>query len=74
LQFGQSIHQSDLYRLVQSVEGVRDAFVRMRRADDPETTVREDIFIGATELARLENESGDPAKGLVTGKGGFVDA
>jgi hypothetical protein len=79
LQFGQSIHLSDLYAAVQAVSGVRDAVVRrLRRPDqDPDpATVRDDIFIRPAELAVLKNDPLDAAKGLLTVNwqgGGFVD-
>src|SRR5262249_27602279 len=79
LQFGQSIHLSDLYAAVQAVAGVRDAVVkRLRRPDqDPAPdTVRDDIFIRPAELAILKNDPHDPAKGLLAvnwHEGGFVD-
>ncbi len=79
LQFGQSIHLSDLYRALQAVAGVRDAVVkRLRRPDqdaDP-ATVRDDIFIRPAELAVLKNDPNDAAKGLLTvnwHEGGFID-
>jgi hypothetical protein len=79
LQFGQSIHLSDLYAAVQAVPGVRGAVVTALRRLDLDTdpaTVREDIFIRPTELAVVGNDPGDPAKGTLTvtwREGGFVD-
>ena len=79
LQFGQSIHLSDLYQAIQAVDGVRDAVVKRLRRPDQDSdlaTVRDDIFIRPAELAVLKNDPSEAAKGLLTvnwHEGGFVD-
>lgn len=80
LGFGQSIHLSALYAVVQQIEGVADLRVStLRRMDldknDP-TVVRNDIFIRPTELAVIGNDASIPDHGMLTvqlGVGGFVD-
>jgi predicted phage baseplate assembly protein len=80
LTFGESIHLSAVYAAVHAVGGVRAARVtRLRRMDldagDP-TVVRDDILVGPTEIALIQGDPADPAKGALTvvlGSGGFVD-
>jgi predicted phage baseplate assembly protein len=80
LGFGQSIHLSTVYAVVQAVSGVRDARVTtLRRMDldaaDP-SKVRDDIFVRPTEIVVVQNDPNDPSKGRVIvtrGLGGFVD-
>ena len=80
LQFGESIHLSAVYAAVHAVAGVRDATItRLRRMDldagDP-TKVRDDIFVQPTEIAVIQDDPTDPARGrvaVVLGSGGFVD-
>jgi predicted phage baseplate assembly protein len=80
LQFGESIHLSAVYAAVHAVAGVRDATItRLRRMDldagDP-TKVRDDIFVQPTEIAVIQDDPTDPARGrvaVVLGGGGFVD-
>ena len=81
LQFGQNIHLSVLYSVVQGVEGVRDLrFNTFRRMDSDAgnpAMVRNDIFIRPTELAVIGNDAGTPDHGLLQvglGVGGFVDS
>jgi hypothetical protein len=81
LRFGQSIHLSVLYSVVQAIEGVRDLrFGRFRRMDSDNgqpNMVRNDIFIRPTELAVIGNDPGTPDHGLLKvdlGVGGFVDS
>jgi len=81
LQFGQNIHLSVLYAVVQGVEGVRDLrFSTFRRMDTDSgnpAMVRNDIFVRPTELAVIGNDAGTPDHGLLQvelGVGGFVDA
>jgi predicted phage baseplate assembly protein len=80
LRFGESIHLSAVYAAVHAVPGVRDAIVtRLRRMDldagDP-TKVRDDILVQPTEIAVIQDDPTDPARGrlaVVLGGGGFVD-
>jgi predicted phage baseplate assembly protein len=80
LQFGESIHLSAVYAAVHAVAGVREATItRLRRMDldagDP-TKVRDDIFVQPTEIAVIQHDPTDPARGrvaVVLGGGGFVD-
>ncbi len=82
LQFGQSIHLSAVYAVLQNVPGVSDALVTtLRRLDqdqDP-ATVRDDIFIRPTELAVIKNDPNDISNqfgkmAIHLGKGGFADS
>jgi hypothetical protein len=79
LQFGQSIHLSNLYAAVQAVPGVRGAVVTvLRRLDSAagSAAVPDAIFIRPTELAFVGNDPAEPAKGTLTvtwREGGFVD-
>jgi predicted phage baseplate assembly protein len=78
--FGESIHLSAVYAAVHAVAGVRDATIsRLRRMDldagDP-TRVREDILVQPTEIAVIQDDPTDPARGalvVVLGSGGFFD-
>jgi predicted phage baseplate assembly protein len=80
LEFGESIHLSAVYAAVHAVAGIRAARVtRLRRMDldagDP-SVVRDDIFVGPTEIALIQGDPADPARGalaVVLGSGGFVD-
>jgi predicted phage baseplate assembly protein len=80
LRFGQSIHLSAVYAAVHAVAGVRDAVVtRLRRMDldagDP-TRVRDDVLLQPTEIAVIQDDPADPARGrlvVALGGGGFVD-
>ncbi len=80
LEFGESIHLSAVYAAVHAVAGVRAATItRLRRMDtdarDP-TVVRHAIFVRPTEIAVIQGDPADPAKGalaVVLGSGGFVD-
>ena len=78
LEFGQSIHLSTLYALVQAVAGVKDAAITsLRRTGpspaDPPSTPPHDVFVGPTEIVIIDPT--DPSKGSLTvsGKGGFRD-
>jgi hypothetical protein len=80
-QFGQSVHLSDIYAVVQGIAGVQDVLItRLRRMDldaNNPSTIRNDIFIRPTEIAVVGNDASDPTKGNLTiqlGVGGFVDA
>jgi predicted phage baseplate assembly protein len=82
LEFGQSIHLSAVYAVLQNVPGVSDVLITtLRRLDqdqDP-ATVRDDIFIRPTELAVIKNAPSDMSnqfgKAVVSlGKGGFADS
>jgi predicted phage baseplate assembly protein len=80
-QFGEAIHLSAVYAALHAVPGVRDATItRLRRMDvdggDP-TRVRADILVQPTEVAIIQDDPADPARGalvVVLGSGGFVDA
>jgi hypothetical protein len=80
LQFGQSIHLSAVYAVLQGIPGVADAHITtLRRLDqdhDP-TTVRNDIFIRPTELAVIKNDPTDTGnqfgKLTITAAGGYAD-
>jgi hypothetical protein len=80
LDFGESLHLSAIYALIQNISGVKDAnittFRRMDQdASDP-TIVRSDILIGPTEIAVIGNDPNHPEQGLLTisqGSGGFID-
>jgi len=80
LGFGQSIHLSTVYAVVQAVPGVRDAKITtLRRMDldaaDP-AKVRDDIVVRPTEIVIIQNDPADPSKGRLSvtrGTGGFVD-
>jgi predicted phage baseplate assembly protein len=80
LEFGQSIHLSTVYAVVQAVSGVRDAKITtLRRMDldaaDP-SKVRDDIFVRPTEIVIMQNDPADPSNGRLSvtrGTGGFVD-
>jgi len=81
LRFGQNIHLSVLYSVVQEIEGVRDlrfsTFRRMDQDANNAAMVRDDIFIRPTELAVIGNDPGNPDHGLLRveiGVGGFVDS
>ena len=78
LEFGQSIHLSTVYALVQAVAGVKDAAITsLRRTGpppaDPPLTTPHDVFVGPTEIVIIDPT--DPSKGSLTvsGKGGFRD-
>lgn len=80
LGFGESVHLSAVYALIQGVNGMRSVRVTsLRRPDrnaDP-TTVREHVIVGPTELAHVENDPVHPELGRVVvslGTGGFDDA
>jgi predicted phage baseplate assembly protein len=80
-QFGQSIHLSAVYAVVQGIEGVQDVLITtLRRMDtDANTplTIRNDIFVRPTELAVVGNDPSNPGRGFLTiqlGVGGFADA
>ena len=80
LGFGENIHLSAVYAAVQAVAGVADAtittFRRMDQDAADSTIVREDLFIGPTQIAVIANDPNQPAKGQLTikaGKGGFAD-
>jgi len=82
LEFGQGIHLSTVYAVLQNVPGVSDVLITtLRRLDqdrDP-STVRDDIFIRPTELAVIKNDPTDRSnqfgKVVVSlGKGGFADS
>jgi uncharacterized phage protein gp47/JayE len=79
LGFGDSVHLSAVYALLQGVDGVRSvrvtAFRRPDRDADP-ATVREHVIVGPTELAHVENDPAHPELGRVLvslGVGGFDD-
>jgi hypothetical protein len=80
LQFGESIHLSAVYAAVHAIAGVRAATVpRLRRMDldaaDP-ARVRDSILLQPTEIAMVQDDPTDPARGTVAvelGSGGFVD-
>jgi hypothetical protein len=81
LSFGQNLHLSDVYAVLQSVPGVRDSnittFRRMDLDFDNSSMVRTDIFIGPTEIAVIGNDPAHPELGLLVikqGTGGFVDS
>ncbi len=72
LDFGLSLHLSDIYAAVQGVPGVRAALVtRFRhraRAGELEADippVETHIFIRNTELLRCDNDPADPSRGLL---------
>ena len=78
LEFGQSIHLSTVYALVQAVAGVKDAAITsLSRTGpppaDPPLTTPHDVFVGPTEIVIIDPT--DPSKGSLTvsGKGGFRD-
>jgi uncharacterized phage protein gp47/JayE len=79
-EFGESIHLSAVYAAVHAVAGVRDATIsRLRRMDldagDP-AKVRDDILVQPTEIAVIQDDPTDPARGVlvvVLGSGGFFD-
>lgn len=82
LAFGQSIHLSAVYAVLQNVPGVSDVLITtLRRLDqdqDP-ATVRNDIFIRPTELAVIKNDPSDKSNqfgkvAVTLGKGGFADS
>jgi hypothetical protein len=79
LGFGQSIHLSAVYAVIQAVPGVRGALVQTLRRPDQDAdpaTVRDDLFLRPTELAVIANDPSDPTKGTLTvtwREGGFVD-
>src|SRR5262249_19653183 len=80
LDFGESLHVSAIYAFIQNIPGVSAANVtRFRRMDldvDNLTMVRDDIFIGPTEIAVIGNDANQPDHGFLTivqGTGGFVD-
>jgi predicted phage baseplate assembly protein len=80
-QFGGAIHLSAVYAAVHAIPGVRDATItRLRRMDldagDP-MKVRVDILVQPTEIAIIQGDPADPARGALVvtlGSGGFVDA
>lgn len=81
LGFGENLHLSALYAAVQNVPGVRDANITtFRRMDVDANTpslVRNDIFVGPTQIAVIGNDPAHKENGLLTivqGTGGFVDA
>jgi predicted phage baseplate assembly protein len=81
LGFGQNLHLSEVYAVLQSVPGVSDSnittFRRMDLDGNSPSTVRTDIFIGPTEIAVIGGDPSHPEQGLVTlnqGTGGFVDS
>jgi len=81
LSFGQNLHLSEIYAVLQSVPGVSDSNITtLRRMDLDATnpsTVRTDIFIGPTEIAVIGNDPSHPEQGLLVinqGIGGFVDS
>ena len=80
LGFGESVHLSAVYALLQGVAGVRSVRVTtLRRPDrdaDP-STVREHVIVGPTELPHVENDPAHPELGRILvslGAGGFDDA
>jgi predicted phage baseplate assembly protein len=82
LAFGQSIHLSAVYAVLQNVPGVSDALITTFRRldqDHDSSVVRNDIFIRPTELAVIKNDPTDTGNllGKLTihlGKGGFIDS
>ena len=81
LGFGENLHLSEIYAVLQSVPGVSDSnittFRRMDLDGNSPSTVRTDIFIGPTEIATIGNDPSHPELGLLTlnqGTGGFVDS
>jgi uncharacterized phage protein gp47/JayE len=80
LVFGQSIHLSELYAVIQGVAGVRAVRITtLRRLNpaDPPGTIREHIFLRPFELASVANDPAHPENGrvaLTLGTGGFDDA
>lgn len=81
LSFGQNLHLSEIYAVLQGVPGVSDSnittFRRMDLDANNPSTVRTDIFIGPTEIAIIGNDPSHPEQGLLVinqGIGGFVDS
>jgi uncharacterized phage protein gp47/JayE len=77
LDFGQSLHLSALYALVQSVPGVQDALITQFNLAGSQQPVANDILIGPTQIAVVMNDPSHPEQGLLTvtlGSGGFADA
>jgi hypothetical protein len=68
LDFGQSLHLSDVYAVAQGVRGVRAALVtrfRHHRAGEPDSsipTIENHIFISNSEILRC-NDPADPQTG-----------
>ena len=78
LQFGQSIHLSALYAVVQAVPGIQDATITtLRRMGpgfaDPPSTVQNDIFLRLTEIVIFDPTDSSKGKLTITGQGGFRD-
>jgi predicted phage baseplate assembly protein len=80
LRFGESLHLSSLYAAMQRIPGVTSArVIRFRRLPDDAAdplAVREHIFVRPTELAMVQNDPSDPARGLLSitaGARGFAD-
>jgi hypothetical protein len=79
LAFGQSIHLSSLFAVIQAVPGVSGALVQTLRRPDQDTdpaTVRDHVFIRPTELATIANDPSNPTHGTITvtwRDGGFLD-
>jgi uncharacterized phage protein gp47/JayE len=79
LGFGQSIHLSSVYALLQDVPGVsRVVVTRFGRVGPQTAPIVDTIPVGATELAVIKNDPGDHDDnfGKLTvdpGKGGFSD-
>jgi predicted phage baseplate assembly protein len=78
LQFGQSVHLSALYAVVQAVPGIKDATITtLRRMGpglvDPPSTVQNDIFLGPTEVVIFDPTDPNKGKLTITGQGGFRD-
>jgi len=71
LDFGMSLHLSDIYATVQAVPGVNAALVTcfQRTPDNPSapcSQVETHIFIRNTEILRCENDPTDPTRGTLT--------
>ena len=82
LNFGQSIHLSAVYAVIQALEGVSDVRITTLRRMDLDAffpnKIRDDIFVRPTELAVIQNtRDGAPASDGVlvvsAGSGGFID-
>jgi hypothetical protein len=75
LQFGENLHLSEVYAIVQGVPGVRDANITTFQIAG-QSDVLTDIFIGPTEIAMIANDPANPKTGLLIlnqGSGGFAD-
>ncbi|HVN06241.1 MAG TPA: putative baseplate assembly protein [Bryobacteraceae bacterium] len=77
LGFGESLHLSELYAVVQAVPGVSDTNVTQFSVTGAAAPIAPDILIGPTQIAIITNDPTQPQNGLLTitpGTGGFADS